>query len=328
MIGLRTRPWIRSFQSAGSTCGTHERGVDPVEVAVRRDVRRRGRASGRSAPAGTAGAGRGRAPAARPRARAVGHVAPRRQPAPGRGRRTMPRRRVTPPAIRAGTGAGRRSPGSASLRGPGDPDSGRRPVRSPAAASRLQPASQQGRGTGRRRRPATGSGGGAGRRRAGSPRRPPRPAPNSADAGQAVPPAGAAPARRSPRRSRPAAIAVPISRAILSCVPKRLMASSLTDSGHVVDDHAADRDQRAPTGRRSAPRPARRPRAAAAAASRPPAAPRPRPARITGSQCHPPGLVRPPVERQRSEAVTAPESEHDRRSRDPGRTRTAVRRRP
>ena len=69
-------------------------------------------------------------------------------------------------------------------------------------------------------------------------------APNSADAGQPDPAAGARPARRAARRTPASSTAVPTSRAILSCVPKSVDGELLDRLGHRVDHDAADRDQR------------------------------------------------------------------------------------
>ena len=79
-------------------CGHDERGVDPVEVAVRDDVRRDARARRGAAPAGT---DRASAPWADGDVRAAPAphaLAGRRAACPSGGRRTRPRRRPRPPS--------------------------------------------------------------------------------------------------------------------------------------------------------------------------------------------------------------------------------------
>ena len=168
----------------------HQRGVDPVEAAVRGDVRREAGQAGR-ASAGTAGAGRparaastagrGRrrpaaaptatatatpsAPAADRRATAAADPAADRRPDGRRRRPSAPTGRRRPPAPR--------------------PVAAIRPVRRRAVTGRSAERSARqpehhgaDAGADQRRQRA------AGRRRTGSARRPRRPAPNAADAGQ------------------------------------------------------------------------------------------------------------------------------------------------
>ena len=113
VISRSTIPWIRSCQSSGSTAGTDQRGVDPVEAA-RCGTRHGGQspATPRSAPGGHRAAG-DRQPE-QPAGLLDGAAAPAERP--GRRRRPRPAARATAAGARAGSRAGgRRSAWAARL---------------------------------------------------------------------------------------------------------------------------------------------------------------------------------------------------------------------
>ena len=220
-------PWIRSRHSCGVDLRDDERGVDPVEVRVRRPERRDA-VDADSTPAGQRAPGPP-ARAARAGARAAARTGSPSQP-------TSPRRRPPRPTVTPAASEERPAAGSRSER----PASGARPRRREQATARRAGAA-----------PATlGSTASSARRRPGDRRDAPPPAPSTTTS--------AVPARERRRASTPRdAPRAPCTTA----ADRRRAATSLSLVPNVLDRRSpsASRRRQVDEGVARRPRPARRP---------------------------------------------------------------------